>query len=118
MAMMANGVNAASATRTCLLGLTSETITEIEAKIVTIMLMIGARYGRTRKYAATRHSAGRCGARKESMAAMYAPCVHRRHRLLRSEEHTSELQSPCNLVCRLLLEKKNINKYCHFYGLT
>src|SRR5256885_17104712 len=27
---------------------------------------------------------------------------------LRSEEHTSELQSPCNLVCRLLLEKKNI----------
>src|SRR5256885_11281302 len=29
-------------------------------------------------------------------------------RLQRSEEHTSELQSPCNLVCRLLLEK---NKY-------
>src|SRR5256885_12701325 len=28
----------------------------------------------------------------------------------RSEEHTSELQSPCNLVCRLLLEKK---KYTH-----
>src|SRR5256885_5912502 len=27
--------------------------------------------------------------------------------LVRSEEHTSELQSPCNLVCRLLLEKKN-----------
>src|SRR2546426_3666601 len=26
----------------------------------------------------------------------------------RSEEHTSELQSPCNLVCRLLLEKKKI----------
>src|SRR2546426_5089385 len=29
----------------------------------------------------------------------------------RSEEHTSELQSPCNLVCRLLLEKKKKNKY-------
>src|SRR5256885_11365269 len=28
------------------------------------------------------------------------------HELARSEEHTSELQSPCNLVCRLLLEKK------------
>src|SRR6266850_7816894 len=28
------------------------------------------------------------------------------HHGLRSEEHTSELQSPCNLVCRLLLEKK------------
>src|SRR5256885_10863552 len=35
--------------------------------------------------------------------------VERRHESLeqaRSEEHTSELQSPCNLVCRLLLEKK------------
>src|SRR2546426_9049966 len=29
----------------------------------------------------------------------------------RSEEHTSELQSPCNLVCRLLLEKKKHDKY-------
>src|SRR5256885_9706238 len=28
----------------------------------------------------------------------------------RSEEHTSELQSPCNLVCRLLLEKKKIQR--------
>ena len=28
------------------------------------------------------------------------------HISARSEEHTSELQSPCNLVCRLLLEKK------------
>src|SRR5256885_14682701 len=32
--------------------------------------------------------------------------IHRSERLVRSEEHTSELQSPCNLVCRLLLEKK------------
>src|SRR5256885_5605575 len=35
----------------------------------------------------------------------------------RSEEHTSELQSPCNLVCRLLLEKKKkkyqITRICH-----
>src|SRR5256885_2668484 len=30
----------------------------------------------------------------------------------RSEEHTSELQSPCNLVCRLLLEKKKKNITC------
>src|SRR5256885_6646234 len=30
----------------------------------------------------------------------------RRPGFYRSEEHTSELQSPCNLVCRLLLEKK------------
>src|SRR5256885_8028317 len=37
-------------------------------------------------------------------------------RAQRSEEHTSELQSPCNLVCRLLLEKKKNKKYsyhCH-----
>src|SRR2546426_8595255 len=33
---------------------------------------------------------------------------HRLHAALRSEEHTSELQSPCNLVCRLLLEKKKM----------
>src|SRR5688500_19401006 len=30
-----------------------------------------------------------------------------RNAAMRSEEHTSELQSPCKLVCRLLLEKKN-----------
>src|ERR1039457_4149644 len=34
-------------------------------------------------------------------AIRWQPC-----RMARSEEHTSELQSPCNLVCRLLLEKK------------
>src|SRR6266566_8614906 len=33
------------------------------------------------------------------------------HFASRSEEHTSELQSPCNLVCRLLLEKKKIKDY-------
>src|SRR5256885_9377128 len=33
--------------------------------------------------------------------------------LPRSEEHTSELQSPCNLVCRLLLEKKKPTLYIH-----
>src|SRR2546426_6987926 len=32
--------------------------------------------------------------------------VKKHKRAARSEEHTSELQSPCNLVCRLLLEKK------------
>src|SRR5256885_6793734 len=31
---------------------------------------------------------------------------------MRSEEHTSELQSPCNLVCRLLLEKKKGRSEC------
>src|SRR5256885_12997553 len=36
----------------------------------------------------------------------YLMLPHEAARIDRSEEHTSELQSPCNLVCRLLLEKK------------
>src|SRR5256885_7122949 len=39
-----------------------------------------------------------------------------RELLGRSEEHTSELQSPCNLVCRLLLEKKKIIRYIQKAG--
>src|SRR5256885_11266481 len=50
-------------------------------------------------------SCGRGGLQRLAAPAARAPCpgpaAHR------SEEHTSELQSPCNLVCRLLLEKKN-----------
>src|SRR5256885_9535925 len=43
--------------------------------------------------------------RRPHLQARPAPGrTHPRH--WRSEEHTSELQSPCNLVCRLLLEKK------------
>src|SRR5256886_6917166 len=38
--------------------------------------------------------------------SMAAACATRRTSLMRSEEHTSELQSQSNLVCRLLLEKK------------
>src|SRR5256885_3181934 len=45
-------------------------------------------------------------------ASYIAACVELRSgalaALARSEEHTSELQSPCNLVCRLLLEKKKL----------
>src|SRR5256885_9834591 len=35
----------------------------------------------------------------------------------RSEEHTSELQSPCNLVCRLLLEKKKRHASCRTHAV-
>src|SRR2546426_9582873 len=49
-----------------------------------------------------RDSAAAASARSR---AARPPRSHRR-RAARSEEHTSELQSPCNLVCRLLLEKK------------
>src|ERR1022692_4900774 len=38
--------------------------------------------------------------------------------LLRSEEHTSELQSPCNLVCRLLLEKKKNSTVSEYKGAS
>src|ERR1039457_7617979 len=39
----------------------------------------------------------------------------------RSEEHTSELQSPCNLVCRLLLEKKiknQLEQHLHYSSVS
>src|SRR2546426_7460111 len=40
------------------------------------------------------------------LAALYGEKTKNLNKAVRSEEHTSELQSPCNLVCRLLLEKK------------
>src|SRR5688500_19312536 len=48
--------------------------------------------------------AGGRGCREPEGRAFWAAAESRER--LRSEEHTSELQSPCNLVCRLLLEKK------------
>src|SRR5256885_10668847 len=47
------------------------------------------------------HGGGACGAAAARACQPVAGPA-----LQRSEEHTSELQSPCNLVCRLLLEKK------------
>src|SRR5205807_7633697 len=52
-----------------------------------------------------RHAVGRSGQRLTIRTVT--------NRNLRSEEHTSELQSPCNLVCRLLLEKKK-NIYLNY----
>src|SRR5687768_18085020 len=43
---------------------------------------------------------------KAHAQAVRLPLASKRHRLARSEEHTSELQSRLHLVCRLLLEKK------------
>src|SRR2546426_5204373 len=43
---------------------------------------------------------------REALATIEVRTIYGR----RSEEHTSELQSPCNLVCRLLLEKKKKKK--------
>src|SRR5256885_3147540 len=48
-----------------------------------------------------------CGSRsRSSVRPPSPPCSRGCSSGTRSEEHTSELQSPCNLVCRLLLEKK------------
>src|SRR5256885_2985630 len=46
------------------------------------------------------------------VVSLFAPVVP----AARSEEHTSELQSPCNLVCRLLLEKKK-HEHAHDAGV-
>src|SRR2546426_2250934 len=64
------------------------------------------------------HHRGRARARERGGAARprpggpARPDVSRHGADDRSEEHTSELQSPCNLVCRLLLEKKKSIRRC------
>src|SRR5258708_14084341 len=47
----------------------------------------------------------------DASRAATAVCCGRQTRHFRSEEHTSELQSPDHLVCRLLLEKKKTHSY-------
>src|SRR2546426_6434561 len=51
-----------------------------------------------------------CDGDDHTLALTYARARQGDHR---SEEHTSELQSPCNLVCRLLLEKKKTKITVH-----
>src|SRR5256885_5414845 len=51
------------------------------------------------------------GLDREAAAGEAAGAASSPSQKIRSEEHTSELQSPCNLVCRLLLEKKKEIKY-------
>src|SRR5256885_11204660 len=53
------------------------------------------------------------GGSKVSFSCCHSPLISRR-----SEEHTSELQSPCNLVCRLLLEKKNTANFISIIPYT
>src|SRR2546426_12476413 len=58
---------------------------------------------------ATGNPSARVGRKNTSVLARTSGTSLRGPR--RSEEHTSELQSPCNLVCRLLLEKKKKKQY-------
>src|SRR5688572_31354392 len=53
------------------------------------------------------HGGGWIFGSKEGSVYQLLPYLERGWRVVRSEEHTSELQSQSNLVCRLLLEKKN-----------
>src|SRR2546426_7673457 len=75
--------------------------------------------------AVARPHGGRAGARgrhsRASARGAARPLGRRRSRARggareahRSEEHTSEIQSPCNFVCRLLLEKKKNSSVIHF----
>src|SRR2546426_8340678 len=57
----------------------------------------------------TAESAAREAARYKTLATTNT-VTQEDYEAKRSEEHTSELQSPCNLVCRLLLEKKKIKE--------
>src|SRR5256885_5262803 len=52
----------------------------------------------------------------EDVADLAVFAATQKDNLVRSEEHTSELQSPCNLVCRLLLEKKKSIQYQRTFG--
>src|SRR5256886_9517851 len=58
------------------------------------------------------------GAGKSTLVAWLRAELERRHRgvTVRSEEHTSELQSQSNLVCRLLLEKKKTDERATHHG--
>src|SRR2546430_13647659 len=71
---------------------------------------------RSRPAADLLHQAGARGGRDFRGSAPAAPCA--RSALSRSEEHTSELQSQSNLVCRLLLEKKKSSREQHVDACT
>src|SRR5256885_4623798 len=67
---------------------------------------------RSLHFVARAHAAGNQRARHHRSKSLHRECaVNRQTKVSRSEEHTSELQSPCNLVCRLLLEKKKNKIY-------
>src|SRR2546426_3766087 len=84
--------------------------TEIYTLSLHDALPISARSGRSGSRSPWPPGKGR-PARRRSRSVRSPPSGDFPQMRARSEEHTSELQSPCNLVCRLLLEKK---KKLHF----
>src|SRR5688500_20083446 len=75
--------------------------TLFRSRIVWRREIIGPTAGRSDRNDSTAHRAPRA-----NPGTRHAGGINAKNRMARSEEHTSELQSPCNLVCRLLLEKK------------
>src|SRR5256885_7410812 len=74
--------------------------------------IVGAHRGK-RDSACHRHRGARARAARCLRSCRIVRIAHLSREGARSEEHTSELQSPCNLVCRLLLEKKKKETYPH-----
>src|SRR5256885_11738785 len=75
---------------------------------------------RSRSCTSTARRSGEATCRPEPSAPAPSPPLPLAAKVReRSEEHTSELQSPCNLVCRLLLEKKKLHNplRLHFHIL-
>src|SRR5256885_3062534 len=78
-----------------------EEITIGDDKIGDFPVFEGAQaVGDTEDFRRRQRQRAKCGVRREARVNRF-----------RSEEHTSELQSPCNLVCRLLLEKKTLMRW-------
>src|SRR2546426_9335041 len=71
-----------------------------------------------RSWSRPRRSAWSRHCRSSSASPAPSPSPPPSPRAGRSEEHTSELQSPCNLVCRLLLEKKKKKRFIIIQLLT
>src|SRR5690554_7455276 len=91
--------------------LSSKTKNKVGPKDAEFIVLVGSENGSTRKFAQTLHAALLKSGNSVFTSEMnhYQEFPKAKHLIiLRSEEHTSELQSRPHLVCRLLLEKKNI----------
>src|SRR5256885_11606610 len=75
--------------------------------------LASAMEGRAEPSTACTPSAAHCALSWRTLVSARAWSKPAGRRTSRSEEHTSELQSPCNLVCRLLLEKKKRTSSIH-----
>src|SRR5688500_19668925 len=88
-------------------GIRDYKVTGVQTCALPISGRVAAPGARTGRADSTASRAGRAASRDTAgIARRQGPSRPSGWAAIRSEEHTSELQSPCNLVCRLLLEKK------------